>query len=151
MPRRIVAIDPGLKTGMCAFWYADGQDPTMAWSDELDEHEVIPRLRQELAENPDLELVVERFTINMATAKKAQAPYSLELIGAIKQTMRDVGRPVEDITLQKPADAMAMFPNEALKKLGYWHRGGAGHALDSIRHAMIYLVRAKWKPSGLLD
>jgi hypothetical protein len=44
-----------------------------------------------------------------------------------------------------------MFPNEALKKLEYWHRGGAGHALDAIRHGLLYLAKNGWTPRKLLQ
>lgn len=150
--RYIIAIDPGLKTGMCLFQWDGENEPILMWSVELDMHEVAPYVRGALTEHPELEFAVERFTINAQTAKKTQAPYSLELIGVIKQCLRDVGRdPDTDITLQQPADAMNMFPNPALKKLEYWHVGGAGHALDSIRHGLLYMVRKKWAPKRLLD
>jgi hypothetical protein len=149
--RRILAIDPGLKTGMSA-WEIEGDgEPVLVWSAELDEAEYAPQIRVELADHPDLEIVCERFIINAQTAKKSQSGWSLELIGVLKQCLRDVGRPVEDIKFQNPSDAMNMFPNPALKKLGYWHRGGAGHALDSMRHGLLYLVKTKWKPARLLD
>jgi hypothetical protein len=53
-------------------------------------------------------------------------------------------------TSKPPADAMTMFDNEKLKKLEYWHRGGKGHALDAIRHALLRLVKTGWKPIRLL-
>lgn len=151
MKRRIIAIDPGLKTGM-SVWEIEGEGPpTLIWSAELDEAEYAPQIRVELADHPSIEVVCERFIINAQTAKKSQSGWSLELIGVLKQCLRDVGRSPEDINFQNPSDAMKMFPNPALKKLGYWHRGGAGHALDSMRHGLLYLVKTKWKPSGLLD
>jgi hypothetical protein len=57
----------------------------------------------------------------------------------------------ERIVFQSPADAKAMFPNEALKKVGAWHVGGEGHANDAIRHALLRLVKTGWKPRVLLD
>jgi hypothetical protein len=49
-------------------------------------------------------------------------------------------------------DAKNMFPNKALKILKFWHVGGAGHALDAIRHALLALVRTyRWIPRALLD
>jgi hypothetical protein len=44
-----------------------------------------------------------------------------------------------------------MFTNQALKKLGYWHTGGDGHALDAIRHGLLRLVKAGWIPRALLE
>jgi hypothetical protein len=57
---------------------------------------------------------------------------------------------MDDIYFQTPANAMGMFTNEKIKKLDYWHRGGAGHALDAIRHALLRFVSKGWKPVGLL-
>ena len=148
--RRIIAIDPGLKTGMCIFELAKDQEPTLIWSGEIDEDGYADVIRWQLTHYPDTEVVCEIFKITMETAKKTQSAWSLELIGVLKQTMRDFKRPVEDIHFQKPADAMNMFPNTALHKLEYWHRGGAGHALDSIRHALLYMAKTGWKPIRLL-
>lgn len=150
-PRRVIVFDPGLKTGVCIFEQDVVGEPILEWSGEIDEHEVAPLLRGQLKMYPDLEVVVERFVITVATAKKTQATYSLELIGVIKQCLRDVSRPVTDINFQSPSDAMNLFPNTALKTVGYWHVGGAGHALDAIRHGLLRFVKTGWKPTRLLD
>ena len=148
--RRILAIDPGLLTGMCAFTYTPGEEPVLEWSRELTEAEFAVPVRWELENFPHVEVVSERFTITAQTAKKSQSPYSLELIGVTKQCLRDVGRDASDLKLQNPSDAMSLFPNKALKKLEYWHVGGQGHALDSIRHGLLYLAKTGWPPSRLL-
>jgi hypothetical protein len=64
--------------------------------------------------------------------------------------MLDYGRVPEDIYFQSPADAKAMFSNEKIRILEYWHRGGEGHALDSIRHALLRLAKSGWIPKKLL-
>lgn len=149
--RSVIVFDPGLKTGACYATSAVGGEPYMHESVELDMVEVIPWMRDMLAKDPTAVIVVERFIINMATAKKAQAPYSLELIGAIKQVLRDAGRSEDEIVFQAPSDAMKVFTNPALKKLGYWHVGGAGHALDAIRHLLLFHLKTGWKPTKLLE
>lgn len=146
----IITFDPGLKTGVNRGSYEKGQEPVLEESKELDMHEVIPYLRAFLLQHPEGVIVVERFIINMQTAKKTQAPFTLELIGAIKQVLRDHGRDTEDIIFQAPSDAMKLFPNPTLKKLGYWHVGGKDHANDSIRHFLLYCLRKGWKPTKLL-
>jgi hypothetical protein len=124
----------------------------MLWSGEYQQHEYASPIREALATvQGDLEVVCERFTINAQTLRNSQSPYSLEQIGILKQCMLDAGRKAEDIVFQAPADAKAMFPNEALKFLEYWHRGGEGHALDAIRHALLRLVKLGWKPIKLLN
>jgi hypothetical protein len=148
--RRVLAIDPGLMTGMACFTWESGSDPVLEWSAEVDENHYAAAIRYEFQHYPHIEIVCERFTINAQTAKKSQAPFSLELIGALKLIVRDNGRASTSITLQAPADAMNLFPNPALKKLGYWHKGGAGHAMDAIRHGLLYLAKQGWPPKGLL-
>ena len=124
----------------------------MLWSGEYQQHEYAAPIREALATvQGDLEVVCERFTINAQTLRNSQSPYSLEQIGILKQCMLDAGRKAEDIVFQSPADAKAMFPNEALKFLEYWYRGGEGHALDAIRHALLRLVKLGWKPIKLLN
>jgi hypothetical protein len=149
----VLAIDPGKMTGMTLFKRESGQDPELVWSREIEQHEYAAPIR-EVLQNPEinssLTIVCERFIINAQTVRNSQAPFSLEQIGILKQCLFDAERVSEDIMFQAPADAMAMFTNEKLKKLGYWHRGGAGHALDAIRHALLRFVKMGWKPVGLL-
>jgi hypothetical protein len=148
--RVVLAVDPGKATGMSLFTMESGEEPVMLWSIEVQQHEYAGPIRETLREFPEVEIVCERFTINAQTVRNTQAPYSLEQIGILKQCMLDVGRNTDDIYFQSPADAKRMFPNEALKKLEYWHRGGEGHALDSVRHGLLRLVKVGWKPIRLL-
>jgi len=136
---------------MSCWTLEQGGEPVLVWSAEVDEEQYAVPIRFELTAHPELEIVCERFIITSETAKKTQAPFSLELIGILKQIMRDAGLPVASLHLQNPSDAKKMFPNPALKKLEYWHRGGAGHALDSMRHGLLYFARTGWKPTRLLD
>jgi hypothetical protein len=148
----VLAVDPGKATGMALFSLQKGQDPVLEWSGEFQQHEYASPIRASLATvQGELEVVCERFTINAQTVKNSQAPYSLEQIGILKQCLMDAGRPADDIYFQSPADAKAMFSNEKLKKLGYWHKGGEGHALDAIRHGLLRCIKAGWKPIQLLN
>jgi hypothetical protein len=149
--RVVLAVDPGKATGMALFTKQPNEDPVLVWSIEVQQHEYASPIRQVLTQYQDVEVVCERFTINAQTVKNSQAPFSLEQIGILKQCLLDVGRPADDIYFQSPADAKAMFPNPALKKLEYWHRGGEGHAMDAIRHGMLRLVKTGWKPVRLLE
>jgi hypothetical protein len=154
MPKYLLAIDPGKATGIAFFSKEDGQDPVLIESGEYQQDEYAKPIRQALAHslmsNQPLEIVCERFTINAQTVKNSQAPYSLEQIGILKQCLMDMGRSADDIYFQSPADAKSMFDNPKLKKLGYWHRGGEGHALDAIRHGLLRFVKTGWKPVSLL-
>lgn len=148
--RIVLSVDPGKATGMACFTYEKGEEPTMLWSGEFQQDEYAAPIREVLATHPDVEVVCERFTINAQTVKNSQAPFSLEQIGILKQCMLDAGRNTDDIYFQSPADAKAMFANDKLKKLEYWHRGGEGHALDAIRHGLLRLVKSGWVPKRLL-
>lgn len=153
MARYVLAIDPGKTTGMALFSYEAGSEPVLEWSKELEQHEVAEAVRGVIwlgNVRNNIDIVCERFVINAQTVRNSQAPYSLEVIGIVKQCLHDNGKAMDDIFFQAPADAMSMFSNEKLKKLEYWHRGGAGHALDAIRHALLRLVKTGWKPVKLL-
>jgi hypothetical protein len=154
--KAVLSVDPGLATGVCFIVWSglDGEEPVMKVTAELDEDDFAPQIR-EFMENwqnyDNFTVICERFVINAQTVRNSQAPYSLEQIGALKQICRDHGYPVSNIQFQAPVDAKNMFPNKALKTLGYWHVGGAGHALDAIRHALLALVRLyRWVPRALL-
>lgn len=151
----ILSVDPGKATGICLFAWEQGSEPVMLWSGEYQQEEYAKPIRKALGEavlmGQVIEVVCERFTINAQTVRNSQAPYSLEQIGILKQCMIDIGLSPDDIIFQSPADAKAMFPNEKLKKVEYWHKGGEGHALDSIRHALLRLVKTGWKPTKLLQ
>jgi hypothetical protein len=155
MPKKyILAVDPGKVTGIALISLESGSEPVLEWSGEFTQEEYAKPIRETLWApeiKQTLEVVCERFTINAQTVKNSQAPYSLEQIGILKQCLIDAGRSAEGIIFQSPADAKSIFPNEALKHLGYWHRGGAGHALDAIRHALLRAVKSGWKPVRLLN
>lgn len=150
-----VGIDPGLKTGMCVV-QRDGETLTKIWSAELDEEQVAPALRRFLTwqqENSipdaDFNVVVERFFITAQTAKNSQAPWSLELIGVVKQCLRDARYPLEMVYWHKPSDRM-LVTNDVLRATGLWHRGGAGHANDAARHVLVALMKRGWTSRALL-
>jgi hypothetical protein len=155
MSKLVLSVDPGKASGIALFAYMDGSEPEIVWSGEYQQEEYARPIREALADammrSIPIEVVCERFTINAQTVRNSQAPYSLEQIGILKQCLMDIGVAPDDIYFQSPADAKAMFTNEKLKKLGYWHKGGEGHALDAIRHGLLRLVKSGWKPVKLLD
>lgn len=154
MAQYVLAIDPGKTTGMALFSRESGSEPVLEWSKELEQHQVAEAIRSTIwlpTIRHNVDVVCERFVINAQTVRNSQAPYSLEVIGIVKQCLHDNGKAMDDIYFQAPADAMTMFDNKKLKKLEYWHVGGAGHALDAIRHALLRLVKMGWKPIKLLQ
>ena len=150
--KHVVAVDPGKATGVAYFQYEDGmENPVLVASAEVQPHEFAGWVRGALSKISDPIIVCERFTINAQTVKNSQAPYSLEQIGVLKQIMRDNNIDENSIVWQTPADAKALFPNPALKKVGSWHVGGEGHANDAIRHGLLYLAKRGWTPRALLS
>jgi hypothetical protein len=149
--RHILAVDPGKASGLALFSIETGEEPVLVWAQECQQEEYAKPIRSTLAEHQNVLVVCERFIINAQTAKKTQAPYSLEQIGILRQCLMDAGRSADDIIFQSPSDAKAMFDNPKLKKLEYWHKGGEGHALDAIRHALLQCVKLGWIPRRLLQ
>ena len=149
----ILAVDPGKATGLAVFSYVKGEEPIMLESFEAQFETYAPWIRRWLGERVDYDfvhIICERFTINAQTVKNSQAPYSLEEIGVLKQILLDEGMDPESIKFQSPADAKAMWDNPKLKKLEYWHKGGEGHALDAIRHGLLYMIKLGWSPINRL-
>jgi hypothetical protein len=155
MHKLLLAVDPGKASGIALFEHIKGSDPVILWSTEVQQDEYAKTIRSAFdyanEKGIRLDIVCERFTINAQTVRNSQSPYSLEQIGIMKQCIMDNARPADDFHFQAPADAKAMFPNPALKKLGYWHKGGEGHALDAIRHGLLHFVKTGWHPVNLLN
>jgi len=151
----VLAIDPGKMTGVVLLEW-DGTDnlPQQKLSVEVDEINFYTTVDIAMTGWKNYEsfaVVCERFTITAQTVRNSQAPYSLEQIGVLKHTCRMWEYKSENIKFQAPVDAKTMFPNDRIKKVGIWHKGGEGHALDATRHALLYLVKKGWKPKVLLD
>lgn len=150
MKHYILAIDPGLTSGVALFHRTDSDEITLVWSEELDWMETARCTDGVLREHggDDVDIVLERFTITQQTAKNSQQQWSIEIIGMVRLLAHAHGAGA--ITLQSPADAKRFVTNPRLKALGFWHVGGGGHALDAIRHAILRLTRLGWTDSRLL-
>jgi len=154
--RYILSVDPGKVSGISLLSWSGSEDelPEKHFSIEANEESYSSSI--DIALNgwkryDSFMVVCERFVITAQTVKNSQAPFSLEQIGVLKHLCRSNGYKAEDIGFQSPVDAKTMFPNEALKKIGTWHKGGEGHANDAIRHALLKLAKTGWKPRVLLD
>lgn len=158
MKRRLVfSCDPGKMSGVTMFditeMKSDDAKVEKVWSAEWPEDDFYMFLwnmfQNAMADKDvELEVVVENFIITVQTAKLGAGPWSLKYIGAIEMLCKVYNVP---FTLQQPQQK-DFAPNDRIRNLGMWHRGGDGHALDAIRHAIIYLVmKHKWRPEGLLD
>jgi len=158
--RYVISIDPGKTTGACLVEWSGNQDdlPVLKMSAELQPEEFADWVELALSISfsssqsyDSVNVVCERFVITAQTVRNSQAPFSLEQIGVLKHLCRHKEFGAENIIFQAPVDAKAMFSNESLKKVGTWHKGGEGHALDAIRHALLRLTKSGWKPRILLE
>jgi hypothetical protein len=136
--RPVLAVDPGLTTG----WAVYMGDPSIVNSGEdADPQLFVDRAAAWIASAPAGSAVAcERFTITAETGKLTQAPWSLEIIGAVRWLSRKYGLAFLE---QAPGDAKGLCDNARLKKLGWWHVGGEGHANDALRHLVLALVRIR--------
>jgi hypothetical protein len=158
---RVMAIDPGKLTGCCVMErFRDDEagvhEVRLLESVETLPADTIPWVRAMFARygepaeegQPRMRVVVESFKITQRTVAKSQeASWALRTIGAVEQACRDEGYPEEAIVFYGP-DKKAPFPNPRLKKLGLWHVGGKGHALDAIRHGTLYLTQTGMLPDA---
>ena len=148
MPEYLLAVDPGLTTGIALF-HCD-PDPVIVWSAETDFMETCNLVNKTALEyGPRLRVVAERFIITVQTAKNSPTAASdaLTMLGAVRYLCEAYGVQIVYHTSQK---AKNFCPNPRLKALGFWHRGGKGHARDALRHAVTHLVDCGWHHEKLL-
>lgn len=152
----VLSIDPGKASGVCVLvWDKERSEiPIVQFSAEPQPEEfaeIVDVAFNNLSHLDTFSVVCERFVINAQTVRNSQAPFSLEQIGVLKHLCRQHNYLVDNISFQNPVDAKTMFPNDKLKKIGVWHKGGEGHANDAIRHALLRLTRLGWVPRVLLS
>lgn len=134
----LLAIDPGLLTGMALIDVTDSMNPFPVWSSEEDVRNFYKLTEETVIKYQNcLEVVIEKFIITPETAKKSQAPWSLKGWGAVEMVCMKFG---VMLTVQTPSDAKNFVPedNKMLHHIGWWHVGGDGHANDAFRHAIKY-------------
>jgi len=142
MTKYLIAVDPGLMTGVMEFKITD-EGTTMSASHELGFNDfmdylvALDNIAQGMEDPKDLTVVCEDFIVTMETAKKMTAQmWSLHLIGALKYLSHKHGF---GLAMQKPAQRMSIS-HDQLKGIGWWHVGGAGHANQAARHAVVYML-----------
>lgn len=142
----LVAIDPGELSGYAV---VDLETKEVIYSGELSESEVCDEVDYLLDHAvEDITIVMEKFTINAATHKKSPQPTAMYIIGAVRYLYRKYTG--KTVILQTPADAKSFSTNDKLKAVGFWHKGGEGHANDAFRHALVYMVRSDKEFGGRL-
>lgn len=138
MSKYLLAVDPGLATGVSFFDITDIDNPLLIHYAEMsiiEFYEKIPVLIEDYAES--LQVVCENFIITIATAKKTPSPWSLNLIGILQYFcwLHEV-----EFTLQKP-DERKFADDAKIKALGFDFKRKNGHVTESVRHAIVWMVR----------
>lgn len=133
----LLAIDPGLLTGVACINMTDRNNPVAEWGAEYTIDEFHQFIEDFLSKNKEIcRVVIENFIIGTSTGKKSQQPWSLRLIGVVVFLCEKYGVP---LTIQNPVERK-FATNDKLKKVGFWHKGGEGHANDAYRHGLVWLI-----------
>ena len=137
------AFDPGETTGWCHLSIHDGEVGVFS-CDEAD-HQGIGNL---LFDNQTLKaaiskkdivetvFIVEKYIMN---AKITQSPWSLKTTGLIEYFA--VHNQIFYVE-QTPSQAKNLISNDVIKRAGLYVPG-KGHAMDSVRHALYFLIIKK--------
>lgn len=138
----LLAVDPGLASGISLFDITDPVNPVLVWYSEMsiaEFYEQIPALIEKYSGS--LQVVCENFIITLATAKKSPAPWSLNLIGILQYFcwVHSV-----EMTLQKPEERK-FATDEKIKALGFVFKRKNGHVTESVRHAIVWMVHRNGK------
>lgn len=129
---RILAIDPGLTTGVAILDGELGITTLQLQPEEL--YEFITNMGDRL--NVFDAIVCEAYMISPDTLRKSRQLWSLELIGFMRYV---AWRSNITFKLQQASSAKKFVTNELLKTYGLFIPG-RDHANDALRHLVIYLV-----------
>jgi hypothetical protein len=146
----VMSIDPGLATGYSLLKRNDPDPPKLIETGEADWRNTYKWIDKwlELLGGQNVDVVVERFIITAATAKKTQAPYSLEGIGQARMLADIHG--AGELIMQTSSNAESFTTSKQLKAIGLWHKGGEGHANLSLHHAVLYLANTGYVDRRML-
>ena len=143
-PPVFIAIDPGHTSGWALFDTADG---TFA-SGEVEGRRLLYRFIEGIIEDGrPAHLVVEQFDIGEETTENTRQLDAVFILGALEYVAAKLGL---GFTVQQRAAAKTFSHDAKLKALGWWFRGGEGHANDAARHLLAWMVDTRASGSGPL-
>jgi hypothetical protein len=139
MRRYILGVDPGKITGL---FFLDRSSQQILFY-ELEFRDACRRIRSLTTSYAyDLDVVCEKFIINAATAKKTQAPWSLEMTGVARYfSWEHCG---QDLFGYQAQTAKTFGTMDRLKALGWWVPTKNGHGNDGARQVLLHLVENGW-------
>lgn len=129
---RLMAFDPGVTTGVA--WTTPQGTETAHIKGDL-AHKMV----WDVLENYKPEKIVcERFNYQRRD-KVVLEPVSI--IGAVKTwyEVRGISLGSRSLTLQTPSQAMNLWTDSKLQKIGLWEPGRP-HAMDALRHLLYYIT-----------
>ena len=148
--RTLIAVDPGGTTGLVVVntkLEVNGSYEIDDWYDVVEYIESEFVYAKDVGAKPPL-LVCERFFITGQTHKKTPQSEPFDIIGNLKyMSLKFTGKP---LALQSPSDAKTFSTDDKLKKVGFHHVGGAGHANDAFRHALLFLFKNRYVSAKVL-
>jgi hypothetical protein len=132
--------DPGLVSGvgMLKWTPENGVEKYESFEGSLAEVGEAAKEFLQAHEPEEAEIVCERFVITARTAELGSPDWSLKVCGALEWLVwNHWGLPGDEtVVYQSAGDAKKLVPNPVLRHAGVWHRGGAGHARDALRHGV---------------
>lgn len=151
---RFIGVDPGLVTGLVSFNAQDNETLPL-WGIQhwqLDHIAVGVWFDQWKSTNgishQDTIIAMESFIITPGTAKKTQAPWSLETIGMVRYFVETAGL---KLRMSAPSAHKKLITDDVLKRAGLWFPG-EGHACDAARVALhVAIVDHKLLKKSLYD
>lgn len=137
---RFIGVDPGLLTGLVSFHVGEYNDIGSIEHYQLDHIGTAAYFEgcRVLWKNKgnggpkDTVVAMESFIITPGTAKKTQAPWSLETIGAVRYFVETAGL---SLRMSAPSAHKKLVSDAVLKSAGLYFRG-EGHATDAARVAV---------------
>lgn len=130
---RLIAIDPGKTTGIVVKDHPSGMLQIFEGDFNTSCHYIEAAMQG--AVHDSVFVIIERFIITLHTAKNTQAPWSLEMIGAVRWAAKKI-LDIE-LTMSDQNAAKRLASNDRLKQMGYY-TPGKGHANDAARHLLLF-------------
>lgn len=136
LPSLVMAVDPGLITGVATYNPATG----LCVTDEVDGGALgfAAWFRAVLGSITLTHVVVEDFIITQATLTNTRQYDPLYIIGWLGIECFHLGIP---FTKQTPSNGKAFGTDDKLKHLGWYVRTPGGHRNDAARHLVTYLAK----------
>lgn len=139
---RVLAIDPGVTTGLALTNVRDGEVDLNFKTRELGPHDHHQHLWNLLCHTPPHIIVCERFDYRVVESKGTKMPgirlESREYIGVCKLWCQITGM---ELVMQTPGQAKGLFTDAKLKALGlYQAPSGRQHMNDATRHLLYYIT-----------